>query len=250
MSRRRGRFNGIALGFVVLMVLMVALVASNGLRRTSHITLPSPTASSPAGSGEQTSGEAVIRVEVTPDTVQAAVETLRRPERYARRITVERLWKGGSGVRNIAVSVSGPWTRADETLADNRVRHAVTDGETTYIWYDDEESFYTGAAGDISADQEQGIPTYEDILQLDPADIVYADYRTFSGEGCIFVETAADDLGYVQRYWVSVSSGLLAGAERLQDGEPVYRMAAQGMSEALPEAADFTLPDGAVLEGM
>jgi len=248
-SRRRGRFNGIALGFVVLMVLMVALVASNGLRRTSHITLPSPTASSPSGSGEQTSGEAVIRVEVTPDTVQAAVETLHRPERYARRITVERLWDGGSGARNITVSVSGKWTRADETGSDSRVRHAVTDGETTYIWYDDEALFYSGAAGDISADEEQGIPTYEDILKLDPSDIVQADYRTFSNEDCIFVETAADDLGYVQRYWVSVHNGLLSGAERLQNGEPVYRMAAQSVSEDLPTAADFILPNGTVLEG-
>jgi len=232
------------------MVLMVALVASNGLRRTSHITLPSPTALSPSGSGEPAEGEAVIRVEVTPDTVQAAVETLNRPKQYARRITVERLWNGGSGVRNIAVSVSGPWTRADETGADGRVRHAVTDGETTYIWYDDEDLFFSGPAGDISADQEQGIPTYEDILQLDPADIVQADYRTFSSENCIFVETAADSLGYVQRYWVSVGSGLLSGAERLQNGEPVYRMAAQSVSEALPTAADFTLPDGTVLEGI
>ena len=43
---------------------------------------------------------------------------------------------------------------------------------------------------------------------------------------CIYVETAEDEWGYAQRYWVSVDTGLLVVAERLQKGETVYRMAA------------------------
>lgn len=251
MDRRRRSFNGIAGGFLVLIVLMVVLVAANGLRRTSHIALPSPSASaSPSGSGAGEDVDAVIRLEVTPETVQAVVETLRRPERYTRRITVERLWSGGSGTRSITASVSGKVTRTDGTEPDGRVRHSITDGETTYIWYDAEETYFSGAAGDISADQEQSIPTYENILDLNQTGIVQADYRIFSGEECIFVETAADELGYVQRYWVSVGSGLLIGAERLQKGETVYRMAAQPVSETLPTAADFVLPDGTIPDGV
>ena len=41
-----------------------------------------------------------------------------------------------------------------------------------------------------------------------------------------------------------VTSGLLIGAERLQDGETVYRMAAQPVQERQPSPEDFTLPDG------
>ena len=54
-------------------------------------------------------------------------------------------------------------------------------------------------------------------------------------------------LGYVERYWVSVSSGLLAAAERECDGAVVYRMAALTVSYDGVDAEDFTLPNGTVL---
>ena len=125
--------------------------------------------------------------------------------------------------------------------------HAITDGETTYIWYDSEREVYTAPAGGISADNEQTIPTYEEILDLPADSIAAADYRTISGVNCIYLETAADEDGYVLRYWVSVDTGLLTVSERLLDGEPVYRMAALALDQTPPTTADFTLPDGTVL---
>ena len=147
----------------------------------------------------------------------------------------------------LTTSVSGGWTRVDRTLADGQVRHAVTDGVTSYIWYNDETDIYSGAAGGISADVEQTLPTYEDVLALPPEQITQADYRTVSDVRCIYVETAQDEWGYAQRYWVSVDTGLLVVAERLQDGETVYRMAALELDQAAPTAEAFTLPDGTVL---
>ncbi len=60
-------------------------------------------------------------------------------------------------------------------------------------------------------------------------------------------KTEPDDAGYVERYWVSVSSGLLAAAERECDGAVVYRMAALTVSYDGVDAEDFTLPNGTVL---
>ena len=60
-------------------------------------------------------------------------------------------------------------------------------------------------------------------------------------------ETEPDEAGYVERYWVSVSSGLLAAAERECDGAVVYRMAALTVSYDGVDAEDFTLPNGTVL---
>ena len=57
-------------------------------------------------------------------------------------------------------------------------------------------------------------------------------------------ETAEDAWGYAQRYWVSVDTGLLVVAERLQKGETVYRMAALEADQTAPPAETFTLPDG------
>ena len=64
---------------------------------------------------------------------------------------------------------------------------------------------------------------------------------------CIFVETAADDGGYIERYWVSVSNGLLCAAEKLQGEDVVYRMAGMSVDSGNVAEDAFTLPDGTVL---
>lgn len=236
--------NRITAAFLAVTVLVIALMLGGTLRRTSRITLP---AGEQAPGHTAAAGDALAVIEVTPETVQTAIATLSRPREYRRTVTVEQLWTGGSGTYETAAAVSGSWTRTDRTLAGGRVRHAITDGETTYIWYDSEREVYTAPAGGISADNEQTIPTYEEILDLPADSIAAADYRTISGVNCIYLETAADEDGYVLRYWVSVDTGLLTVSERLLDGEPVYRMAALALDQTPPTTADFTLPDGTVL---
>lgn len=242
------KLNRITWGFVALMVVAVAMMLTGSLRRSSHITLPaSGTSSDQLTDDGSPSGDIPTVVAVTPETVQAAVATLARPEAYSRTVTVEQIWGSGSGTYEVTVTVSGGWTRTDRTLPDGRVRHAVTDGETTYIWYNDEKDMYTAPAGDISADNEQTIPTYEDILRLQTSDITEADYRTISDVNCIYVETRETPEGYVFRYWVSVDTGLLAVAEKLMSGETVYRMAALNADQSVPDTANFILPDGTAL---
>lgn len=242
------RLNRITWAFVALMVLAAALMLTGSLRRSSRITLPeSGTDSDQLTENGSAGGSMPTVVAVTPETVQAAVETLARPEAYSRTVTVEQFWGGGSGTYEVTVKVSGGWTRTDRVLPDGQTRRAVTDGETTYIWYNDEKDVYNVPAGDISADNEQTIPTYEDILRLQTADIREADYRTISEVNCIYVETGETPEGYVFRYWVSVDTGLLAAAEKLLSGETVYRMGALNVDQTAPDASDFTLPDGTVL---
>ena len=186
-------------------------------------------------------------MEVTPETVQTAIATLDRPAQYRRSITIEQFWDGGSGTYEVNVLAYGRWTRTDRTMPDGRARHTITNGETTYIWYDgDREAFSAPAAG-ISADNEQTIPTYEDVLELPVEAIAQADYRVISEVNCIYVETGELAGGIVLRYWVSVETGLLVAAERMVDGETVYRMGALTVDLSVPTAADLTLPDGTVL---
>ena len=207
-------------GIVILVVLVVLLMLVSNLRRSSRVVLPDTNTSAEGGGDLPAEGGALTVVEVTPETVQAAIETLHRPEAYSRTVTVEYLW------------------------TDGQVRHSITDGETTFIWYNGESEVYTGPAGAISADAEETIPTYEDVLALSPERIVQADYRVVSDVRCIYAETAEDAWGYAQRYWVSVDTGLLVVAERLQKGETVYRMAALEADQTAPPAETFTLPDG------
>ncbi len=254
------RVTRFLVGLAVLILLVVALLAYSVLPQTTHIVLPGENDTGEESDSSQEES-AVVQVKITPDTVQRAIAELKRPESYCRAVTVDDLWSGGSARSRLQVAVSKNYTRVDEisvtvhweesdqerTRPASQYRHSITNGEDTWIWYGSSTHWTKVAAGDISADDEQHIPTYEDILDLDPDQIAAADYRTISGVECIYVETEQDSSGYVQRYWVSVETGLLTAAERLVEGSPVYQMASLALDEEGPTTADFTLPDGWVL---
>ena len=240
---KRRKLSRAAVGFAGLIALVVVLMLANSLRPSPEIELPSQEDEG-MQSEENSSGDGLTVVEIRPDTVQAAVATLERPETYRRELVVQQFWDNGSGTMENTVTVSGGWTRVDQTLARDRIRHSVTDGRMTYIWYNSQRSVYAAQAGEISADMEQAIPTYEDVLDLSVEEISAANYQTLSNMNCIYVETAADAYGYVLKYWVSVDSGLLVAAEKLLDGETVYRMWETSADLNPTIGSEFTLPDG------
>lgn len=236
------RVNWVACCVVAVMVLAVAVVLKGTTRRTAHITLPSPTETE-SGRGDLMSDTLTV-VEVTPKTVQAAIETLSRPTAYARTITVEQFWDGGSASYSVDTVTADGWTRTERTLSGGRIRRTITNGETTYLWYNGDREAMELAAGDISADAEQSILTYEEILELPVSAIHSADYRSLSGIPCIYVETEPDEYGYISRYWVSLETGLLTVSERLQGENTVYRMAALAVELSPQITNQFTLPGG------
>lgn len=242
----RRRLNRVTLGFIAIVVLILVLMISGSMRPAEHITLPSgtDTGNENADDGQTNEGTLAV-VEITTETVQSAIATLARPEAYRRTVQVQQFWEGGSGGYDTTVTVAGSWTRTDRLLPGDRTRHTITNGESTWIWYDNSEEVYVTTSGNISADNEQGIPTYEDVLELPVEEIAEADYRAIADDiPCIYVETTEDASGYVLRYWVSVETGLLVAAEKLVDGETVYRMSSLNVDLSVPEREDFQLPDG------
>ncbi len=245
--RRKRRVSALGVAFALLVGLVVFFFLRLSLHRPPPVALPTPEQTEQSGEvAPKTEQEALRRVEVTPLTVQLVIERLARPENYSRTILFERFWRGTSGVGTASVSADGGWTRVDQTNRNGETRHSITSAEESWIWYGESDSVYRGAAS-VSADEEQSIPTYEDILRLDTAEISAADYRSLDGVSCIYVETVPDGDGYVNRYFIAVGTGLLASMERLRDGETIYRMTALGAERDTVGAAAFTLPDGTVL---
>ena len=245
--KKKRRFNFITFAFFALLLLVVLFLVRVAVHRPPAVTLP-PTAEAESGKGPSSDApvEAIRRVEVTPDTVQRVIERLVRPESYRRTVTIVRYWGESSGESVVETAVSGDWTRLDETR-DDLTRHVITcAGADSWVWYGDSRRVYSGAAA-LTADEEQSIPTYEDVLLLAPASIAAADYRALEGVNCIYVETAPDGGGYAARYWISVDTGLLVSAERLQNGTLVYSMRGLSVDETEPDAAAFTLPGGEIL---
>ena len=246
MDRRRMTMLG--LGFGILILLVVVLFATSTVRQADRITLPEDGENSPSGDdGESGDTSSLELVGITTETVQRVVATMSRLEAYSRTVTVETFWEGGSQSAELQTYVSGSLTRVDSRQADGSIRHLLTDGETSCIWYDDAREWISLPAGDFTSDTEQRIPTYEDILELPVSEIASASYGDYQGLYCIAVETLPDGEGYYTQYWISAEAGLLAGSETYQWEELVYRMTALTVDASTPSEDLFLLPDGSSL---
>ena len=232
---------------LIAAIIAVAVLSSFGLGLfapdTAEIVLPTAVPSpTPGGEGD------TVRVEVTPETVQSVIATLARPESYGRTVTIQDFWgEEEIGTTTAQVWVDRGWTRTDAVWPGGTLRSSIVGGGQFWVWYGGDDEVLTGPADGSSADLEgQRIPTYETVLELDPASITAAGYEALDGLGCIYVETDTGE-GHAARFWVDDDSGLLVRAEQLTGGQVVYRMTAAALERPAPSDASFTLPDGTVL---
>lgn len=91
---KRRRLGRAAIGFAGLIALVVVLMLVNSLRPSPGIVLPSEKDEG-VQSGEDDGEGSLSVVEIRPDTVQAAVATLVRPESYRREVVVQQFWDSG-----------------------------------------------------------------------------------------------------------------------------------------------------------
>lgn len=240
------------LAVVIACVVVLAVLYSFGLNLFSprpQLILADPEASSSQNvGGEDPGNQGGIPVELTVDTVQRVVADLARYSSYSRTVLVTYHWgEGSSGSVTADVWVHNGWTRTSALLPSGMVEHSVVGDGQFWLWYDRETQVHHGAAGEMSADLMQRIPTYEDVLALEPEAITAAGYMDRDGEPCIYVE-AEEASGDSSRYWISSSSGLLMAAETLEDGKLVYSMVSREVVSPLTNAASyFVLPDGTEL---
>lgn len=237
---------------VVISCIIVASVgysfAMSFFADVPDIVVADPGASSSLpGSPASTGGQGGLPVEVTPETVQSVIAELSRFRSYSRTLTIRYAWSGGSGSVTARVSVDGGWSRCDATLPGGIIEHSITGEGSLWYWYGSGKDYLRSDAGLHSEDLVQHLPTYEDILKLDKSRITDAGYEEKDGVPAVYAQ-ARDDDGYLDRYWVSVDSGLLVASETEKGGKVVYSMTASDMISPLAEARDaFTLPDGTVL---
>ena len=244
---RRQRTTYYIVGVSILLILSVLALARGGLRRSGSIVLPSVQTDT-GNAGENDAAEGLDVVQITPATVQPAINTLSRPATYSRTQRVETYWSGGSGTAYVNSYVRNGAVRMDTVLPDGQWRHILRDGGQTYIWYNsDTADVYQAPTGSFSVDDELWVPTYEDLLEVAPERLAEAGYETYLETDCIYAATAEDGDGYAERYWIAVDSGLLVAAERLQNGQTVYLMEASDTTVSEPSPELFTLPDGTAL---
>lgn len=235
---------------IIACVVVVAVLYSFGLNLFSthpQLILADPEATASHGVGKQEPGnQGGIPVDLTRETVQRVVADLSRYTSYSRTVTVTYYWgDGDSGTAEAAVWVNDGWARTDVTLASGMTEHSIVGNDQFWLWYDDEQETHRGPAGEMTADLMQHIPTYEDVLALSQDDIIWASYVNREGEACIYIEAGQALSQYVDRYWISLSSGLLMAAESTFEGRLVYAMSSRDLVSPLRNAEFyFKLPDG------
>ncbi len=234
---RRSKMLIILLLVLTAAVIAFALFFMGRSVETTPVTLPSPGQSSAA----ETSMPGPERVELTSENVAAVLAELTRAESYSGSVTIEDFWDGGSASTQLQVWVSNGRTRVRGERGGSPRNILVSEG-TLYIWYDNVSGVFSGP-WEGSADEWLRALSYEDVLSLPPEQITGAGYAQLSGEECVYVDYTGGLLGYTYRVYVSVSNGLLMGAEKYDGGSLIYRMFAE-YELSVPDESLFVPPEG------
>lgn len=230
----------------VILVLLIAVlgyvfIELNADVVTPSVILPGPDA---AVSGQPDADRQSAFAQVTPETVQAVVATIRRPDGYSRSVTVEDFWgDGSSSVSEFSIQVSGTSSKITAASRQGLKYILVTDGGT-WIWYDrtDADAFYAPPGDPHEADAWLRTLTYEQFLELPPESITAAGYGERGGVWCVYATYPSAHFGYETTLWISVNDGLLYAAE-VYDGETlIYRMTGGAVDLTIPDDSVFTPP--------
>ena len=227
---------------VLLAALLLFLSSPLAAQKTAEVHLPELQDRLPEHTGAAVPRE-LTQVEVNPDTVQSVIATLNRPDSYSRTLQVFNYWEGGGRTAEIRVWAKSGLLRLSIIGAEREVNYLL-DGETLTLWYgsdSDRRYTYTGADARLG-DTLQRIPTYEDILSLDPAAIQRAGCaRTEDGKWRILVEARDQLFGYLDIYSISLDTGLLVEAEQWEGDTLIYRMTAGEADLSAPSDQLFLL---------
>ena len=189
-------------------------------------------------------GQQLLPVEVTPETVQSVIATLTRPESYSRTLTVTLYWgESGKGEQQVQIWADDGYVKTTVTSGSGVQHRLVGDGKLR-LWYDGDTAWKEVPAGGHSADLAQHIPTYEDVLTVSRDQITEAAYVDRDGKRCVYVEVVRSDPAGADRYWIETATGLLAACESLEGEKVVYSMEETAFASPLEDASVFTLPDG------
>lgn len=248
MNRKKTMVAAFAGVLVVIFVFALTWYFSGRSENTLEVLLPTPI---PTGNSNYTdpnhSGntyETTLRV--TVDTVQDVISTMNRPEGFSQDISVTSSWSDGKSTYDISTWSRKGITRTSISSSELRYKkEIILTSDKLYIWYEGESKYYSGKPGDISsADDYQMIPTYEDVLEIKKTDVLEAGFEPYNNEPCIFVRAHTGDLGYIDKFYISVVTGLLVAAETYDGDTVIYSMTAKNVTLNLPPDDKFLLPDG------
>lgn len=236
---KRSRFIIILLIVLTAAVILYALFGMDRGVETPPVELPDAAPTEGTFTPEP-SGQGVA--ELSPATVQSVISLLTRADSYSRTVTIEDFWEGGSSETQLNVWSDNARTRIRVELADGAKNILLRDAKL-YIWYDNSSGVYESSVMSSSAaDEWLRCIDYSELLELPVEDIVSAGYVQYMNESCILVEYTKGELGYRSSVFISVSTGLLMGAETYDGDTLIYRMSSTAPKLSAQDESVFELP--------
>jgi hypothetical protein len=250
MSSKRVRL--ITITGIILIALVIGASALIGYlsKDTKEIPLPTAGASpSPVETADSPAVDGLEYIIITKDNVQDVIATLHRPDAYSRTVKIEVHYEGDSTTYHISTFFDNGAT-ALQMRSEGKKKNTVIAGGKLYIWYDGDKTPYERPISPEdekkSSDEYQMMSSYEDVLKLDKSSITAAEYVDYESERCIYVQYVTELLGYTEKYYISVGTGLLVHIEKYDGNTLIYQMSSSDYSPTRPDASVFKLPDGTI----
>ena len=237
-----------AIVIVLAFFLMIAVFLLSGKEQSVPITLPD---AAPGQTQQQDELQTELDnfVQITPDNVQQVVKTLARPTSYHQIYTVTIAEGERRSAQIVDMWTNGDMLRADIT-SDTGVSSILTNKKTAFLWYSDDNVPVEIPLNDtISPDDLLGLPTYELLLNDDPAFITQASYLALQESvlQCIYVSVQDTD-ELLKEYWIDIDTGLLYKANITLNNQLIYSAEQEELHILAPEDEafldQFLLPDG------
>ncbi len=232
---------------VMVGMLVLSFILSSNLfqgNNTPVIQLPFQTIN--GASPEQTmdiAKENLRRMEhitVRPDNVQAVIAVLSRPLAYTMEVTNTLYWKGGSRDLQCRQYVRNGAYRTNTLNEEGSVEQvSLQYAGNFYAWDAGTSTYYSGRAGELTADEAAMLPNYETVCKLAPEQIVEAGVVEIEGQPMIRV--LANEGTRTAVYVISTATGLLYRAEFSSNGERTQTVQTVLIELTAPENL-FTLP--------
>ena len=240
------------LGITAFSVLLVAAIAGFMLfdfvfGRDSY-AIPLPHEPAAATVPQPPAQYEIGRIEITRENAQAVISTLSRLQNYSRNVRVTTFWEAGYADFYFYVTVYGEAASIISTSRAAPQRHVIIANDRQYIWHAGDTLPFVGyvdalGGAERSADEWQMLVTFEDVLEINPYDIIDAGHIIFDDTGCIFITYRTPLLGLLRTYYISIRDGLVIAAfEYDESGFLTYEMRAGSVE--YPDSDAFLLPDG------
>lgn len=244
--KKRSTVALIAAMFVVAVGVFISFFLSSSQNDSYQITLPGQGSAEIDTSHEIGSNnrDQLQTITVDAGNIQSVVASLQRPDAYHCELSMVYYYRDLQTTLKSELWKSPKATRVTQFTAQGEPEQQVLlTNEWVYLW-GTETTYSRYARQQNDADLYSRIPSYEDLIQMDPSRILSGELCEVDGALCLYAKSQDTLTGEIEEWYILVENGLLLQASGSLEGKRTYTCSMTSLELVSPEQAMFLLPDG------